>query len=223
MARRRSLTQQMLTPTAAALLSAGWAPLVGYDQFLHAASKALDVLARARLYAADCSAAQFQTFAQHVVHATELMQQPWRHGQLPTLFEVEFMSSLRREIGRMGANGLDARLVQLLAGAWERLQSSGVVQARDIPTDLVSDASGHNAFITAVHTSLTTPGLRSCALAGCGAKEAHPAHFKSCSACRTVAYCSKEHQVAGWPSHKKACKAARKAAAADDEAGPSGA
>ena len=66
------------------------------------------------------------------------------------------------------------------------------------------------------------PGLRSCTLAGCGAKEAHLAQFKRCAACKAVVYCCCEHQVAGWPSHKRACKAAR-TAAAEEEAGPSGA
>ena len=56
--------------------------------------------------------------------------------------------------------------------------------------------------------------LRCCQLASCGAKEAHVSLFSRCAACKTVVYCSREHQVADWPSHKKACKAARKAAAA---------
>jgi len=56
--------------------------------------------------------------------------------------------------------------------------------------------------------------LRSCALASCGAKEAHKAHFSRCGACKTVVYCSKDCQLADWPAHKKACKAARKAAEA---------
>ena len=30
-----------------------------------------------------------------------------------------------------------------------------------------------------------------------------------CAACKTVAYCCKEHQVEDWPAHKAACKAAR--------------
>ena len=64
-------------------------------------------------------------------------------------------------------------------------------------------------------------GLRRCALASCGATEAHALHFKRCTGCRAVVYCCREHQVEGWPGHKKACKAARKAAAAEDEAGPS--
>ena len=62
-----------------------------------------------------------------------------------------------------------------------------------------------------------------CGLAACGAREAFPGHFKKCSACIAAVYCSREHQVADWPSHKKACKAARKAAAAAEQAGPSNA
>jgi hypothetical protein len=30
--------------------------------------------------------------------------------------------------------------------------------------------------------------------------EAHPAHFKHCSACRAVVYCSPKHQAADWPA-----------------------
>ena len=77
----------------------------------------------------------------------------------------------------------------------------------------------------AIISSLTSSDRRACALPGCGGREAHPAHFKSCAACRGVVYCCREHQVEGWRAHKKACKAACKAAAAADadEAGPSGA
>ncbi len=66
---------------------------------------------------------------------------------------------------------------------------------------------------TAVAAAAAAPGLRTCALATCDAREQHPKHFKSCAACRIPAYCCKEHQSEDWPSHKAACKAARKAAA----------
>ena len=122
-----------------------------------------------------------------------------------------------------GSRGLNAHLVLQLAGAWQRLQRSGVLQTRRIEEQMEINAPHEQAFKAAFEESRNAPGLRSCALPGCGAKEVHPAHFKSCAACRTVVYCCREHQVAGWPAHKKACKAARKAAAADDEAGPSGA
>ena len=73
-----------------------------------------------------------------------------------------------------------------------------------------------------VEAAAASSARRCCAAAGCAAREAHPAHFKSCAACRAVVYCCREHQVADWPGHKKACKAARKAAAATEEAGGAG-
>ena len=48
----------------------------------------------------------------------------------------------------------------------------------------------------AAETALSAPGLRSCVLASCGAREAHPRHFKSCASCRQVVYCCREHQAA---------------------------
>jgi hypothetical protein len=56
--------------------------------------------------------------------------------------------------------------------------------------------------------------LKSCALASCGAKEAHVSHFGKCGSCKSVVYCCRDYQLADWPAHKAACKAARKAAAA---------
>ena len=138
--------------------------------------------------------------------------------------ESRFVDALRDAVSRAGANELDARLFQLLAGAWERLQRSGVLQARRIDTGIADVLAEQQALQAAIQSSMMAPGLRTCALPGCGAKEAHPAHFKNCTACRAVVYCCREHQVEGWPGHKKACKAARKAAAAAEAgAGPSGA
>ena len=111
--------------------------------------------------------------------------------------------------------------MHLLAGEWQRLQRSGVLESRNIEEGIRADATFQRTIDAVLQKSLTALDVRSCALAGCGAKEVHPAHFKSCAACRTVVYCCREHQVAGWPAHKKACKAARKAQAEEDEAGPS--
>ena len=205
--------------------AAGLAALVGYDVFIRAAIDASKVLANARWYAASCSGVQFQSFAQHVVHAAELMQQPLRHGGMNWASEAMFTSDLRKTVGKASANGLHERLVQLLAAALQQLERSGVVEARGIDNTIKIMKPAEQVFEATVQNSLNASGLRSCALPGCGAKEAHPAHFKSCAACRAVVYCCREHQVEAWPAHKKACKAARKAAAAADEdgAGPSGA
>ena len=204
--------------------AASWAPLVGYAQFLNGAVNAMNLLRNAGALAAECSVAQLEAFAQHVVQAAELMQQPRRHGDSGMGMNAMFTDGFRRAVNLADPNGLDARLVQLLAGAQQQLERSGVLQARRIETRIPKLLPMQEAFNAAMLKSLTAPDLRTCALPGCGAKEAHPAHFKSCAACRTVVYCCREHQVEGWPAHKKACKAARKAAAAaDDAAGPSGA
>ena len=46
-------------------------------------------------FTAECSAAQFQSFAEHVVQATELMQQPRRHSNVAMSLEAEVADGLR--------------------------------------------------------------------------------------------------------------------------------
>ena len=206
--------------------AANRAALVGYEQFMHSATNALDVISSAGRFGAECSDVQLLSYARHAAHAAELMQQPRRYDDFPLDMEAEFTDVLRGIVATARANGVDALpFVQPLARAWQQLQRSGVLQKRRIEEGIAVLRHEHRASRAAVQSSLTAPGLRSCALDGCDAKEAHPAHFKSCAACRAVVYCCQEHQVAGWPGHKKECKAARKAAAAaeEDGAGPSGA
>ena len=206
--------------------AASFAALAGYEEFLYAAKSSLNVLGHASFFEGECSDAQLQSFVHHVVHAAELMQQPRCHsGEVSLQAEVAFADTFRAVLALSSEGdgmGLDANRLQLLAGAWQRLERSGVLQERHIERLTWSlELEGH-AFRAAIHASLNAPGLRSCALPGCGAREAHPAHFKSCAACRTVVYCCREHQVAGWPGHKKACKTARKAQEEEDEGGASG-
>jgi hypothetical protein len=106
-----------------------------------------------------------------------------------------------------------------ILAAWRRLQSSDVLQRRGILQG-VSCVTAHctHADATAA-AAIAARGLHFCALRSCGAQEVHASQFKRCSACLTVVYCCKEHQVQDWPAHKAACRAARKAAeAADNEA-----
>ena len=190
--------------------AASLAALVGYEVFLRAAANVSCLLVHARRFAAECSDAQFQSFAELVVRAADMMQLPRRHENVVVPFEPTFTEWLRNAVLVAGANGLDERLVQLITGALQRLQRSGVLQTRRIEQQIQESTLKGRKLAAAVDKSLTAPGLCSCALPGCGATEAHPTHFKSCSACRTVVYCCREHQVAGWPAHKKACKAARR-------------
>ena len=97
--------------------------------------------------------------------------------------------------------------------AWCRLGRSGVLAPHKIGEAVEHSRSTALERELAVQAAAAAPGLRTCALPGCGARERHPSHFKTCGACKTVAYCSKEHQTTDWQRHKADCKAARKAAA----------
>jgi len=212
-------------------LVSGLSKLVGYAAFLEVVNPILGMFENAWYFKTECSAAQFQSFTEHVVHAADLMQLPRGNETTPLLVEVSVAQRLSAAVAddsggpHLMRRGLEVRLVLLLTGACVRLLQSGVLQARDALDERLRllIAAGHEESAAAVDAAKVAPGLRSCALAGCGAKEAHPQHFKRCSACKGVVYCSKEHQLEGWPSHKKPCKAACKAAAASsdgDNAGP---
>ena len=195
------------------------AKLFGYEQFVLAALDALNVLSSACDFAAECSEAQFHMFAEHVVLAAELMQQPRCMGDMGLRVESAVVDRLRKTVAHSARNGLDARLVQLLKAALLRLERSGVIQERNMDEKIERITASQQKLASAIDKNLAAPDLRSCALASCGAKEGHPAHYKRCAACHAVVYCCKEHQTEHWPSHKAACKAARKAAAAMGEAG----
>ena len=208
-------------PRWSAAVASSLGALVGYEEFLHGGKIALHLVAFTDMFAEECSPPQLFAFVQHALRAAELMQQPRRHGDMALNIEADFTDALRDIVAVGVGDGVDEGLVEMLAAALQRLERSGVLEARRTDARILRNEPDRRALNAVVQSSLTAPGLRTCALASCGAREAHPTHFKSCAACRTVVYCCREHQ--GWPAHKKACKAARKAAAADDGAGPSGA
>ena len=200
--------------------AASWAVLFGYQLFLNAGTYALHVLAHALRLAVELSDEHSQLFAQQAVRAAEVMKLPRRHGHLSMEEEAQFVDIFRWCLSLIDTE-LDARRLQPLAVALRRLERCGVLQARKIEDALREFYPEQQAYNATALQSLTAPDRRSCALDSCGVMEAHPAHFKCCAACRSVVYCSPEHQAADWPSHKSACKAARKARS--EQAGPSGA
>jgi hypothetical protein len=99
-----------------------------------------------------------------------------------------------------------------ILAAWRRLQSSGILQRRGILQHMSGVVAYNTHVIATAAATAAARGLHFCALHTCGAQEVHASQFKRCSACLSVVYCCKEHQVQGWPAHKAACRAARKAA-----------
>jgi hypothetical protein len=144
-----------------------------------------------------------------VASALDLIAEP--RTEAPSLNSeaqlVDYVFKCEKCFGHLPSPSLEA--------AWQRLQRSGVIQERGILStgcDALKEGTGKVA--SAAAAKLAARGLRSCALAGCAAREVEPSQFKNCGACMTVVYCCREHQVADWPAHKAACKAARKASAA---------
>jgi hypothetical protein len=119
-----------------------------------------------------------------------------------------------------GSVSADTALGARLIGAWRQLQRSGVLEQRRLLTEGVGEAARvHEEVKAAAASAAAAPERRACALPSCNAREAHVSHFKLCSACKTVVYCSKAHQGEDWTRHRKEeCKAARAAAAAAAEA-----
>jgi hypothetical protein len=149
-----------------------------------------------------------------LANALDLMALPrnfnsWVTGE-PTLVRV-----LREMIPVV--SDADDPATKKLCAAWRRLLQSDVLRARGIDEGINRTARVIERIRSAIAAEVAAGRLQQCALASCAAPESHASQFKRCGACRTVCYCSREHQLEDWPSHKAACKAARKAVA--DSAG----
>ena len=196
------------------------APTLGVDAYMLPAAVALSMLFRMKphnlLRELQLSHAAF------VASALDVMAQP---RELPIFVDgrmrAELASAPERMLARIArltfpnAHGsdLDHAAVSLMVDAWRRFERSGALVTRSLGGDpgagIMSVAESHDAAAA----EAAVRGLHACALAGCAAKEVHVSQFKRCGACRTVAYCCREHQLADWPAHKAACKAARENAA----------
>jgi hypothetical protein len=129
--------------------------------------------------------------------------------------QMQFDESRASDFGRVYTFLGVATAFHDLKDTWERVNASGVLERRGLlrcslrmrVREQRSDQDAAEDARTALR------GLRSCALAGCGARETNADRFKRCATCKSAAYCCRAHQVEAWPAHKKECKDARKAAA----------
>lgn len=131
--------------------------------------------------------------------------------------EISLADTIRDALTKTGvqATAFGTRL----AASWERPSVLDRLQALGLPAMSVAMAQRYSSEAqrakarTAARADARS-GLRCCALASCGARELRVAHFKLCSRCRSVAYCSAEHGAEDWRAgHKRQCKALAEAAA----------
>ena len=183
--------------------------LIGYEVHLRAASCAL-TLGDITLFAqSEHLYAHWEFSVALAEEAIFFMSAPRCYNNSSLACEANLVFRLRglgsiRSSG--GGNVLPEPLRVRLVAAYRRLHDSGVLKLRRMAAALARPPD--EDITTVAIQAAASAGLRPCALAACDAKEMHPAHFKSCAACKTVAYCCKEHQVQDWPAHKAACKAA---------------
>jgi hypothetical protein len=217
-----------VTPETAARVAAKCSPLVGYSAFINAAGLSLIFTALSLQYSpfetveeGDKQFSQAVALAEEAV-ALMLIPQPevnpggYSGVELILCQELARFGNLLHQFASSGADlRFAAPLAARVAAAQLRLQRSGVLEARNVSSRVAQqvDAAFASGGAHKREAACAPERLRCCALASCGAKEAHVKHFSHCAACKTVVYCAKEHQVADWPRHKAPCKAARKAAA----------
>ena len=195
-------------------------PFVGYDSYLCAATDAT----AAWVYEPKAMS-EIQAFVSFAIHAIDLFEQPRAQISFSPSLPSEIALTSCMQVASEAFGPLEERnprlpapIVELL-NRWQRFESSGVLQERDLVAAAAHSVSVVSACFVASRARLAAAEstLRCCSLSSCGARELHPSHYKQCGACKTVAYCCREHQLEDWPAHKAACKAARKAAA--EEAG----
>jgi hypothetical protein len=202
------------------------AKLVGYEAFLNVCSSSLTLLGLAITNGSFEHGVEAEHFLSFVCDlcddAIALMVQPRLqmvgfpseyslHAKLPVMLQVLALAPEHR-VWR-----------EQLARAEARLRQSGVLAQRGLERNEVAQLDArrqeNRQRSYQERREIAASGkLKSCALAGCGAVEAHVSHFGKCGACKAVSYCCREHQQSDWPAHKAACKATRKAAAAEDAA-----
>ncbi len=196
--------------------NAAMGPLVGYSAFLTAASVVVLALQEPE-GAVPVPRAAVRTFVEAALVMVLLPRELDAEGTW-LLPEMIFLSNFMRLV--------DSRTIgphlpeyKPMLDTWARLRSSSTVQKRGglaaAMLGMLNPSGGAAGSAQQVTAGVKAQGGRCCALTVCGAPERRALQFPLCSSCKTVAYCSKQHQTAHWPDHKAACKAARKQAALD--------
>jgi hypothetical protein len=196
--------------------------LVGYDALLTAAALTLRLEREGGPHSLLSDVPRLLAF---IDTASRLMAAPRPSISVPiaTAAEGVFFGQLEgycADATRALADRPVGEVPRVLLGAWARLRRSGVLHARGIVIggDDNSSSGARGVLLTAgmQHVrgrgggdATTTLVLRCCAREGCDARELLPASFKLCAACKSVCYCSREHQAHAWGAHRDACKAAR--------------
>jgi hypothetical protein len=208
-------------PLAAEEMSA-WTAYVGYDAYILTAGVALRLCAfgthaytAQKLNLPEAAAAACSVLVASAFDTIQLRTEGARMPEAVLVRNAQDFIEENQWFRATSSGGNEWH--ELILAAWRRLRSSTILQRRGILEQAsFNAAAAAHGTATAAATAVAR-GLLVCALHTCGAQEVHASHFKRCSACLSVVYCCKEHQVQDWPVHKAACRAARKSKAAEQD------
>ena len=103
---------------------------------------------------------------------------------------------------------------------WRSSAVADVLRARgSLQTGVAAHEETIAEFRARQRVDIEKIGLRQCALPSCDNMERTVREFKQCSGCRSVWYCSPEHQMLDWGPHRKDCNQLDKARRAVTAAG----
>ena len=90
---------------------------------------------------------------------------------------------------------------------WRSEAVSSVLRAHGVlQTGIAKHEQSGAEFDARQRADIAKHGLRDCALPSCSKTEKTVKEFAGCSGCRSVVYCSLEHQALDWRAHKKVCR-----------------
>ena len=193
-------------PSNAELQAVG--QLMGYDVLLEASITTLDLLGSRRWSRAQEASAQL-----FVLDALDVI--PRIAGALTRSAQERGLAHMIETIDQQSC---DPAFYNAMLRKWRSPAVSNVLRARGALQTGVAEHAQNTAdeFEARRCADIEKIGLRECAWPSCDKVERSVREFKQCSGCRSVWYCSPEHQMLDWGEHRKVCgelDAARRKAA----------
>ena len=202
-------TKDKAVPSDAALQGLG--VVLGYETLLRAVFHTLNSLAELRGSALPRdSAHSFVLTALAAIPRTATLQHKSpSEANLVTLVET-----------RMTPHDFEPSFYSAVLRKWRSNAVTDVLRARGVlQTGVAATQENIAAFQARRRADIEKIGLRECALQSCDKVERTVREFKQCSGCRSVWYCSPEHQMLDWGAHRKDCQTLVKARRAAMSAG----
>ena len=186
------------------------ASTMGYDTFLSAMYRSLDLLAHPLW--PDAQKKMVESF---VLQGLDVI--PLTAG-IPAnviVYEDRLVTIVEED---MDPRWYEPAFCAAVLRKWRSNAVSSVLRARGVlQTGIAAVQQETAGFEARQRADIAKHGLRDCALPSCSKTEKTVKEFAGCSGCRSVVYCCLEHQALDWRAHKKACREKEAARLAEEK------